>query len=131
MSAPATKSPSRLRLFRFSYDEHQWLDDDDDPQDVMLKAAREQPWEPKEELTQAEAELHRDEDILTLDDLEERVCATLVNEWDLPREAVQIPLRRLAELMQREGYRFVGGSFLEFEGNHNDTEIEVVLEKLD
>ena len=48
----------------------------------------------------------------------------------IPEGALQIPFDKLKVLLERDGWRFVCGSYTEFEGNHNDTEIEALLEKL-
>jgi hypothetical protein len=40
---------------------------------------------------------------------------------------VKIPFDKLAALLARGGWSIVGGDFMEFEGNHNDSEITVVL----
>jgi hypothetical protein len=44
-----------------------------------------------------------------------------------PPEVVELPFEKLAVLMAAGNWRFVGGDFMEFEGNHNDTEITVIL----
>ncbi|MFZ6179010.1 hypothetical protein [Nannocystis pusilla] len=38
-----------------------------------------------------------------------------------PAEAIELPLAALRRTIERDGWSFVGGRLLEFEGNHNDT----------
>jgi hypothetical protein len=47
----------------------------------------------------------------------------------MPASLVEIPLEKLREFMDRDGWRVVVGSFIEFEGHHNDSEIRVVLDR--
>jgi hypothetical protein len=47
-----------------------------------------------------------------------------------PEGAIRVPFDKLQALLERDGWRFVCGEFTEFEGNHNDTEINALLEKL-
>jgi hypothetical protein len=68
-----------------------------------------------------------DPEIESLDELMDRVRQYFVDEEDQPDEVVQIPFDKLAVLMSRGSWSFVGGGFMEFEGNHNDSEITVVL----
>jgi hypothetical protein len=70
-----------------------------------------------------------DAEVRSIDDLINRARAFFVAEQHEPEEVVQIPFDKLAALMAHGGWSFVGGDFMEFEGNHNDTEITVVLEK--
>ena len=47
---------------------------------------------------------------------------------EIVEAAVQIPFEKLTALMTQGNWSFVGGSFMEFEGHHNDTEITVFPE---
>jgi hypothetical protein len=78
----------------------------------------------------AEDDLFRccDSEIQSIDNLKDRVQEYFVAEEKQPDEVVQIPFEKLAVLL-RGGWSFVGGDFVEFQGNHNDSEITVVLEK--
>jgi hypothetical protein len=68
-----------------------------------------------------------DPEVESIGDLMDRAREYFVDEEDQPDEVVQIPFDKLAALMSRGGWSFVGGLFEEFEGNHNDTEITIVL----
>jgi hypothetical protein len=48
----------------------------------------------------------------------------------MPEVAIQLPFDKLKALMEQGGWRFVCGDYMEMEGNHNDTEISALLEKL-
>ena len=54
---------------------------------------------------------------ISIDDLLDRARAYFVAEENQPDEVVQIPIRKLAALMDRGGWSLVGGDFMEFEGN--------------
>lgn len=130
MSKEGRENGSPLSVFQFSYDEHGWdVDSEDSAREAVLKAAAEQPWVLVEGVDQAKAKGYCDDGIETLDDLLRLIRATIVEDWNMPVEAVKIPLDRLSERMRQDGWVFVGGSFTEFEGHHNDSEIHVVLQK--
>ena len=130
MSKERQEDSTHLSVFQFSYDEHGWqVDGEDAARDALLKAAAEQPWVLVEGVEQAKAKGYCDEGVETLDDLLRLISATIVEDWNMPVEAVKIPLDRLDEMLRRDGWVFIGGSFMEFEGNHNDSEIHVVLRK--
>lgn len=128
MSKGKQESSSILGVFQFSYGEHDWdVDGEEAARDALLRAAAENPWVLLEEVGRSQAKDHCDHE--SLDALLDRIRATIVEEWNMPVEAVKMPLDRMREMMRRDGWSFVGGSFLEFEGHHNDSEIHVVLEK--
>jgi hypothetical protein len=123
----------RMR-FVFSYGEHEpWLPPDA-PQEseavdqafVRFVGGRE--WERQGPVAN-DLSRYCDPAIQSIGDLMHRAREFIVDGGGYPDELVQIPFDKLAELMTRGGWSFVGGSFMEFEGNHNDTEIEVVLER--
>jgi hypothetical protein len=62
--------------------------------------------------------------------LMEQGRAVMVDDWGMSAVVVELPFEKLRALLARDGWRFVSGMFIEFEGNHNDTEIIAVLEKL-
>jgi hypothetical protein len=68
-------------------------------------------------------------DIENVAALKECLREMTVDTWDVSEAVVEVPFDKLSALMKKDGWRFVGGSFLEFDGNHNDTEIRVVLER--
>ena len=120
------------RAFVFRYDEHEWMGDVKGAEPFaqrMLLQADVQTWAAVPVSTPNAIEQHTDPEITSLDDLRARVEESLIEEADLPPEVVRLPFKKLHSMMKRSGWRFVSGTFLEFEGNHNDTEIHVVLEK--
>jgi hypothetical protein len=98
----------------------------EDEEREMVREVRQWEWE-----QEGPADLSRDcdQNIRSLADLMTRAREFIVEEGGYPDELVQIPFDKLAVLMDRGGWSFVGGDFMEFEGNHNDTEITVVLER--
>ncbi len=125
--------PNSQRVrFVFSYGEHEAWTSSDAPQadlemdQSFVRFVREREWERQETVVN---DLSRfcDPDIQSIDDLMD-LTREFIGDGDSD-ELVQIPFKKLAELMSRDGWSFVGGSFTEFEGHHNDTEIEVVLER--
>lgn len=112
----------------FSYREHDWsVEDEEGLQKELLRRAKKEQWV---RLRGPEGKRAAQGcDVASLKELEERVRGTLVGEWQMPKEAVELPFMRLREMMAREGWRFRSGGFEAMEGNHNDTEICVVLEK--
>jgi hypothetical protein len=70
-----------------------------------------------------------DEEFTSVDELVERLREYADESGPWFADVVQFPVEKLKSLMARDGWRFVSGSLWEFEGNHNDTEIHVVLER--
>jgi hypothetical protein len=115
--------------FVFNYHEH--LGPDVPPEgwagvEDFVRQLKEREWEQQ---GPAADDLSRDCDpeVQSIDDLMDRAREYFVDGENQPEEVVQIPFKKLAALMARGGWSFVGGGFLEFEGNHNDSEITVVL----
>jgi hypothetical protein len=120
--------------FVFSYGEHEpWLAPDAPQEDeavtrAFLRHLRKREWEQQGPVADDLSD-YCDPDIVSLDDLINRARDFFVVENDYPEELVQIPFDKLAALMAHGGWSFAGGNLMEFEGNHNDTEITVVLER--
>lgn len=131
MSTDGEKTGSSRSVFMFSYNEHQWETDGGDwtPEDEILRQAATRTWARLEEVAPEQAEKYCDEEIRSLDDLMSLVRGVVVEEWGMPVEAAKTPIDKMRERMAREGWDFVGGSFNELEGNHNDSEIFVVLDR--
>jgi hypothetical protein len=114
---------SSTRVVRFSYREHEWPEDIEGAEMAeafLLRTVAEGRWE---DLT-GEDPL---DDLTSLDSLVERWTSVVVGEWEMPGDAVGVPVGKLRALMAGGGWTFESGSFTEFEGNHNDTEITVRL----
>ena len=118
---------SERGYFVFSFHEHEaeWTVADQG----MVQTAAQEEWVLEETGAPNAFEERCIEEIETVELLRTLVRATMVGEWKLPPQVVELPFQKLRVLIAREGWRFVGGDFLEFEGNHNDTEIRVVLER--
>lgn len=122
-----------LQVYKFTYNEHAWPDDDwEELEQAMLHEANKQEWNPAPEPEASDfirlygnEETERD----SLSELQDHVAGFVVEELELSQEVVQIPFRKLQEKMNQERWLFIGGTFYEFEGHHNDTEIYVVLKK--
>lgn len=118
-----------LHVFMWSYHEHDWtVEEEAAAHAEFLRRGQIENWFPVEEIPYKNPELlcHVD----SLDALKDLVRQTMVDDWGMPAEGVELPFAKLKTLMAAEGWQFVGGSFQEFEGHHNDTEIQVVLSKL-
>jgi hypothetical protein len=117
----------------FVFDYHECHADDVPPEgwageQDFLRQLQGRDWE-QQDATEDDFSGYYDSEIRSIDDLMDRVRDFFVTENGEPEEVVQIPFEKLAALMARGAWSFVGGSFMEFEGNHNDSEITVVLEK--
>jgi hypothetical protein len=112
-----------MPTIRFSYREHEWPEDLEGAEAAeaeLLRRATEGRWE---ELPDG----REPDDCPTLDALVGRWTEVVVGEWKMPPAAVDVPVAKLRTLMADGGWTFGAGSFLEFEGHHNDTEITVRL----
>jgi hypothetical protein len=120
--------------FVFSYGEHEpWLPPDAPPEGEAVNQAfvrhlRQREWEPVGPAGD-DFSSYCHPDIRSVADLAAVVRENYMGDPDQPDEVVELPFVKLAALMDRGGWSFVGGDFLEFEGNHNDTELTVVLER--
>ena len=111
-------------MLMFSYFEHDWdedLDGADEMNAELMRRITEGEWMP---YTGAE-EPHPD-DITTIEELRERAWES-ISGWDVPEDAVAIPIAKLRAFVDAGGWTFVAGDFVEFEGHHNDTEYVVKL----
>ncbi|MDI1461257.1 hypothetical protein QEZ54_09785 [Catellatospora sp. KI3] len=110
-------------LLRFSYFEHDWIEEDiDGPQAAeatLLRVAAEGDWFEVDDAAPDEFD--------TFDALAERVAQTVVRDWNMPAAAVQLPLGKLRTIIAEGGWTFAGGEFSEFVGNNQDTEMLVRL----
>lgn len=112
----------RSVLLRFSYFEHDW---DESIEGVaameaeLLRRAAEGEWH---EVVDDEPD-----EFATFDELAQRAEEVVVGEWEMPAQAVRLPLDKLRAFMAEGGWTFVAGEFSDFEGHHNDTEYLVRL----
>jgi hypothetical protein len=91
----------------------------------FIQQLNEHDWEPQ---PPGDRSGYCDSEIQSIEDLANRIRAYCVGECNQPEDVVQIPIKKLLLLMTRTGYSFVGGSLIEFEGNHNDTIVYVFLQ---
>ncbi len=117
-------------LYQFSYDEHNWGDEVDSQETaeaMMLHMAHTRSWESRP----ISDEVVNRYNGFSLPELEAAVLAGILEYMPsnkaLAAEIVHAPFHKLQEKLTQEGGQFVGGSFYEFEGNHNDTLIYVVV----
>ncbi|MEU8080162.1 hypothetical protein AB0B31_32500 [Catellatospora citrea] len=109
-------------LLRFSYFEHDWdheLEGVEAMEAELLRRAAQGEWQQVDD--------DEPEEFGTLDDLVQRVEEVIVGEWEMPAEAVRLPLDKLRAIIADGGWTFETGDFAEFEGHHNDTELTVKL----
>ncbi|MEV0456282.1 hypothetical protein [Catellatospora methionotrophica] len=111
-------------LLRFSYFEHDWDESIEGPEAMeaeLLRRAAEGEWHEV-------ADVAPDE-FATLDELVQRAEEVIVGEWEMPVDAVRLPLGKLRAIIADGGWTFVAGEFSDFEGHHNDTELLVRLDR--
>ncbi|MDI1462543.1 hypothetical protein QEZ54_16345 [Catellatospora sp. KI3] len=109
-------------LLRFSFFEHDWDGDVDwaaEAEAELLRRA-EGDWFPVDGTDEPE-------EFETLDELAERAEEVVVGEWDMPADAVRLPLAKLRAIIAEGGWTFAAGDFADYEGHHNDTELTVKL----
>lgn len=110
-------------LLRFSYLEHDWIEEDIDgpeaAEPILLRVAAEGDW--------VEVDDAEPEEFDTLDALAERAEQVVVGEWKMPAAAVRLPMDKLRTIIAEGGWTFAAGEFSEFVGNHQDTEMLVKL----
>lgn len=110
-------------LLRFSYFEHDWIEEDIDgpeaAQATLLRVASEGDW--------FEVDDDEPDEFDTLDALAERAERVIAGEWQMPAVAVRMPMDRLRTIIAEGGWTFAGGGFSEFVGNNQDTELLVKL----
>jgi hypothetical protein len=110
-------------LLRFSYFEHDWIEEDlDGPEAAeaaLLRMASEGDWFEVDDVEPDEFD--------TLDALAERAEQVVAGEWKMPAAAVRLPVDRLRTIIAEGGWTFATGEFSEFVGNHQDTEMLVRL----
>ncbi|MEU7824920.1 hypothetical protein [Catellatospora sp. NPDC049111] len=115
--------PEQSILLRFSYFEHDWIEEDIDGPEAaeatLLRVASEGDW--------FQADDAEPDDFASLDALAERVEQVVVGEWRMPAAAVRIPVDKLRTIVAEGGWTFAGGGFSEFVGNNQDTEMVAKL----
>ena len=134
MGSTVERTGSQRMRFVFSYGEHDpWLPPGG-PQEgeavtqAFLRHLRMREWEPVGSAGD-DFSGYCDPNFRSIAVLAAFVRENYVGDPEQPDEVVELPFVKLAALMDRGGWSFVGASFMEFEGNHNDTEITVVLER--
>ncbi|GAA1406559.1 hypothetical protein ACFQZ4_05955 [Catellatospora coxensis] len=115
--------PVQSILLRFSYFEHDWIEEDIDGPEaaeaILLRVASEGDW--------FEVDAAAPDEFATLDALAERAEQVVAGEWRMPVAAVRMPLDRLRSIIADGGWTFAGGGFAEFVGNNQDTSMLVRL----
>lgn len=126
------RKAGRQAKFVFSYREHEVLGRMADPEgDLVEHLARELgewEWE-QQRLPDGDISEHCDPGVRSIGDLAAIARENFVDGAQEPEWLVRIPFDKLAALVDCGGWSFMGGVFNEFEGHHNDTEIEVYLER--
>jgi len=118
------------RVFLFSFHEHDWsdeVDNEDDGTQMMLQMAAAGEWVEYERQDAPTADYYGE--FKSQFALAEITRAMIVDGYELPEEVAKLPFDKLGVLMAEGNWEFVSGSFYEFEGNHNDTEIYAALRK--
>ncbi|GAB4059903.1 hypothetical protein [Catellatospora paridis] len=109
-------------LLRFSYFEHDWDEDIEGVEameEELLRRAAVGEWQQVDD--------EEPDEFSTLDELVQRAEEVIVGEWEMPAEAVRLPLDKLRAIIAEGGWTFATGEFSDFEGHHNDTELMVKL----
>lgn len=120
-----SQAESLLEVYRFSFEEHEWIADCEDPDQAseqMLERARTGGW------TVAEPDEHRwlDSELSTLPALREALTAALSDELEQPPEIAAALFENLEHFVRARG-TFLCGGFLTVESHHNDTLVFVQL----
>jgi hypothetical protein len=126
-----SKAESARSVFLFSYHEHDWDTGEEEQGDFtqrFLQEAQQRSWAPVEAGTPDEIDQYLDPEVTTVEALR-AWCEEVLSDYEYPEGTLDAPFAKLNAKMKAEGWKFVSGVFYEFEGNHNDTEIFVVLEK--
>ncbi|MDC0675623.1 hypothetical protein [Nannocystis radixulma] len=124
-----TKRPKATRaarqLFMFSYHEHDWDEDAfKNSGKERLRRAQTGTWT-AQRVPRSSWDNYCEVDSLAA--LRDQVRGFLVDQYHAPAKAAELPLAALRRMLDEDGWSFVGGRFLEFEGNHNDTTIYALL----
>ena len=102
----------------FSYFEHDWDESIDGPDEITAELMRrviDGEWMPYT------GHFPHSPDTDTIERLE-AIARECLADWDVPDDAVRIPIEKLRAVIDAGGWTFVTGSFIDFEGHHNDTE---------
>jgi hypothetical protein len=131
MATARTFKPGDRAIFMFSFREHdgKGLTDEATEQEIVQTVAS-WDWEFQRETGPDEAGIYDEPGVepTSVEALMARARESMDGYW--PEGAIQLPFAKLRQLMARDGWRLVCGEFAEFEGHHNDTEINALLEKL-
>lgn len=115
--------PEQSIILRFSYFEHDWIEEDIDgpaaAEATLLRVASDGDWFAVDD--------DEPDEFATLDALAERAEQVVVGEWKMPAAAVRAPVDKLRTIIAEGGWTFAGGGFSEFVGNNQDTELLVKL----
>jgi hypothetical protein len=103
-------------VFKFSFLEHSWIDEWDEPDAELLKRAKAARWIPAED-TNAVAGPPQ-----TVDAFADEISAVIAEDMEMPEAATALVASMRAWLVA-DRLSFVRGDITGFEGNHNDTEI--------
>lgn len=122
--------------FMFSYREHRWfgdteIDSKESFEQAMSQQASFQTWEEVKPGPRANLNAYTCEEFASVEAFQTQAEEELPGESRLLKTIFQSPFDKLKAMMNAEGWKFVTGWTHTFEGNHNDTEIHVVLEKKD
>ncbi|MCY1058015.1 hypothetical protein [Nannocystis sp. SCPEA4] len=121
-----SRAPSSSRqLFMFSYHEHDWDENAfKNSGKERLRRAQTGTWT-AQRVARSSWDNYCEVDSLAA--LRDQVRGFLVDRYHAPARAAELPLATLRRMLDQDGWSFVGGRFLEFEGNHNDTTIYALL----
>ncbi|AWM37556.1 hypothetical protein GobsT_44570 [Gemmata obscuriglobus] len=121
------RTAGRRAKFVFSYREHDvpevWSDEVDGLHDAFASDSGVWGWQ-EQELPEGDLADSCDPGVRSIDDLVTVAREYFVAQGQQPEWLVRIPFDKLAVLMDRGGWSFLGGVFGEFVGNNSDTEIE-------
>jgi hypothetical protein len=123
--------------FIFSFHEHgSFMIDryaaDSSPEQAFIQMIASEEWVRGRTGVSGEFEGHCAAGIGTLEAFEAHVREILTDEYGFTTVELRyldFPFARLRATMEAGGWQFVGGDFTAMEGNHNDTEISVLVER--
>jgi hypothetical protein len=128
-----SKPAERVRsVFLFSYGEHEWDDGEADEEEFaqrFLQEAHKQSWTPGKARDPKDLDYYMAPEVTTVEELRAH-CEEVLADFEYPEGTLDAPFEKLAAKLKSEGWKFVSGKFQEFEANHIDTTVYVVLEKI-
>lgn len=106
--------------YKFSFEEHDWLDTVDDPEAELLRRASTATWHP----IAGDTDTWGEPEAKSFEDFAAEIADVMAEEMG-QSQVGQALIARLMAWLAEQRLVFVGGDIVGFEGHHNDTEVVV------